>query len=261
MQRRFPFTQAESFHNRAISRHANLQLFCGPGPALINVLWGEEIKHPTADTKIDSPDRLKSPSFNENKLSLHYQVDFARSVTRCIKTVRTPQRLVSSGMISFFWQGGSLALPPAHSQTVCCMSVSMQARQQSAALLLLKSQRWELLWYEGAPCSHSSSVIHLHRTLQLMTFWGGVRLTAPTFLTFQVLARDDCFPSNLHTGQPQGACGASGHVHTKLQLNLNLTRESTKPENQSCAVGLGQQVAWHPDFISIQLSDTWNTTT
>lgn len=122
MQRRFPFTQAESFHNRVISRHANLQLFCGPEPALINVLWGEEIKHPTADTKIDSLDRPKSPSFNENKLSL---VDFAWSVTRWIN-VRLSRRLKGSPLLEwypYFDKGGRWPfLPLTVKQSAVCLS-------------------------------------------------------------------------------------------------------------------------------------------
>ncbi len=64
----------------------------------------------------------------------------------------------------------------------------------------------------------------LHQTLQLMTLWECLRLTAPTFFTFQ-LWQEKTFSSNLHTVQPQDTCLRPYPHKAKAKS------ESTKSEN------------------------------
>ncbi|KAI9531176.1 hypothetical protein NQZ68_000671 [Dissostichus eleginoides] len=69
-----------------------------------------------------------------------------------------------------------------------------------------------------------------------MTLWGGVRLTAPTFLTFQPW-QEITVPPQISTLRPQDECGASEHVHIK-ETNASI-KEILSPSPQ-----LNANLAW-----------------
>lgn len=104
--------------------------------------------------------------------------------------------------------------PSSHSQ-----SVSLHAGPAT----VLKNQRCKLLRFEGGSMSALLLCGSFTPNSATDDIIGSCEADGPHVPGIPT----DCFSSNRHAVKPQGACGASGHVHKWLKLNLNINNNLT----------------------------------